>query len=527
MSTHAIAIRRPSAGNGKPPQPPEELLPIVFKEGRRRLVPLSATFAAIALLTLLLGLLALPRSYTSSVTILAQQSDIIQPLLEGRAVATGVIDRAGMARQVIYSRKVMADILHTGGWLADTPSAVEQDRLIEQIRSRTVITSPRQDLVQISYSDSDPERSFRITERLGQLFIAESLATKERESREAYEFINSRVRDYHRKLSSAEDKLKDYRTVNADAQPGSVAETAARISSLRSQIEQSQLGLLELRSREESLSSQISGESAVTAVQTREGLYRAQLMELQARLDALLLTYTEQYPDVVRTRHQIADIRRSLQEQETSPATPLAGTGTFSDTQMNPHYQALRTQIAEVRRETAAIRSRIGMLDGLLVEEHNRSRRIAASESALSELTRDYEVNRDLYQDLLRRRENARVSMELDREERGLTFRIQDPAVMPVRPTGLRFMHFAIAGLVLAIALPLGLLLLLVRFDPRVRSPAEIERQLPYPLLTVVPFYKTGRDRRREWLHMAMSAGIVLVVCIAYALTFTLKQLAA
>ena len=43
----------------------------------------------------------------------------------------------------------------------------------------------------------------------------------------------------------------------------------------------------------------------------------------------------------------------------------------------------------------------------------------ALTESALAELTRDYEVNRDIYQDMLRRRENARVSMELDRERRG------------------------------------------------------------------------------------------------------------
>ena len=38
---------------------------------------------------------------SASVTILAQDSDIIQPLLEGRAVPTGVADRAGMAQSVI------------------------------------------------------------------------------------------------------------------------------------------------------------------------------------------------------------------------------------------------------------------------------------------------------------------------------------------------------------------------------------------------------------------------------------------
>ena len=163
----------------------------------------------------------------------------------------------------------------------------------------------------------------------------------------------------------------------------------------------------------------------------------------------------------------------------------------------------------------------------MLNEELNRSRRIADSESALAELTRDYEVNRDIYQDLLRRRENARVSMQLDREERGLTLRVQDPATMPLRPTGLRFMHFAIGGLLMAVGIPLGLLFLRARFDPRIRSAQQLQRITERPLLTVVPTYHSPRDRRQELSRNAMSFGILALVVLAYGLAFGLKQLAA
>jgi hypothetical protein len=133
-------------------------------------------------------------------------------------------------------------------------------------------------------------------------------------------------------------------------------------------------------------------------------------------------------------------------------------------------------------------------------------------------------VNREIYQDMLRRRENARVSMEMDRERRGLTMRIQDPAQMPLRPSGLRFMHFALGGLAAAVVVPLGLLFLLARFDPRVRSPRQLERQGHYALLTVVPRYRTPRDRRREFMRMAMSALIVCAVVLAYGLVYGYKQ---
>ncbi|MET0815496.1 MAG: hypothetical protein ABWX88_09930, partial [Pseudoxanthomonas sp.] len=197
----------------------------------------------------------------------------------------------------------------------------------------------------------------------------------------------------------------------------------------------------------------------------------------------------------------------------------------FDDAQMNPLYQELRSQQGQARREMAATESRMGIAESLLDEELGRSRRIAASESALAELTRDYEVNRDIYQDLLRRRENARVSMELDREERGLTLRVQDPAIMPLRPTGLRFLHFAIAGLFIAIVVPLALLFLRVRFDPRIRSASQLQKLSDRQLLTVVPLYRTPRDQRRLRLRQAMSVGVLFVVVLAYGLAFGFKQM--
>jgi hypothetical protein len=115
--------------------------------------------------------------------------------------------------------------------------------------------------------------------------------------------------------------------------------------------------------------------------------------------------------------------------------------------------------------------------------------------------------------------------MEMDRERRGLTMRIQDPAQMPVRPTGLRFMHFALGGIAAAVAVPLGLLFLLVRFDPRVRSPRQLERQGHYALLTIVPRYRTPRDRRREFMRIAISASIVVAVVLAYGLVYGYKQM--
>jgi polysaccharide chain length determinant protein (PEP-CTERM system associated) len=502
--------------------PLNEMAPIVLTEGRRHAVALVVLFALIALAALVVGLLW-PKNYVSSTTVLAQKSDIIQPLLEGRAVPTGNADRIVIAKQVIFSQKVLNEIFVAGGW-SQKLDPLARDRIMESIVDHTQITSPRESLVQISYRDTDPDRSYKVAQRFAELFIQESLAAKERESREAYEFINSQVEDYHKKLTDAEDNLKKHREANADAHPGSEADTNSRIATLRTGIEQTRLNIMELRSTEGALQSQLSGESEVTAVQTREGLYRAQLAELQGQLDKLLLTYTDQYPDVVRIRHQMDDLRRQLeadqQKKDQEPGTPSALDKTA---QFNPLYQELRSKLADTRRQIAAAESRMSATESLLNSELDRSRRIAASESALAELTRDYEVNRDIYQDLLKRRENARVSMNLDEEGRGLTFRIQDPATRPLRPTGLSLTHFALAGIVLALAAPIGLLFGVARFDPRVRSARLLERHIAVPVLAAVPSYAVPRERRNDRARYALAILLMLGVFAAYALTYWIR----
>ncbi len=501
-----------------------DLVPILLHEARRYQVAMAAIFAVIALIALGIGLFMLPRKYMATTSVIAQESDILQPLLANRAVSTQAVDRTGLAKQVIFSPKVMHQLLEIGGWMKARPSLAMQDRLIEQLRDRTDVKNARKNLVQITYNDNDPERTYKVTSAMADLLIEESLASKERESREAYEFIDKQVKDYHDKLTEAEDNLQAYRSENADAQPGSATDVNSRIGALRTQVEQTRMSLMELRSREEALTAQLTGESAVTSVQTRETLYRTQLLDLQNQLDTLLLSYTDKHPDVIRIRHQMADIQTVMKQEEQRRNQPRTG-DEASEARVNPLYQELRSRLAETRREIAAIQSRMGASEGLLGDELGRSRRIAASESTLAELTRDYEVNRDIYQDMLRRRENARVSMEMDRERRGLTMRIQDPAQMPVRPSGLRFMHFALGGLVAAIGAPLGLLFLFARFDPRVRSPSQLDRQGHYALLTVVPRYRTPRDRRREFMRMAISASIVCAVILAYGLVYGYKKM--
>jgi len=502
-----------------------ELAALVLEEARRRRRALLLLFAAIAALGLAAGFLW-PQKYSASTSILVQESNIIKPLMEGRAVATANADRAAIAREVIFSHTIMDAILETGGWMQRHPTPLDQERVIEGIKQRTSISNVRDNLIRIEYHDSDPQRAYVVARRLADLFIEESLAAKERESREAYEFISSQVDNYRRKLTDAEDHLKVYRAGNADARPGSETDINTHISELRTQIENARMQLMEQHSQEHALVDQVSGESQFSAVQTREMGFRARLAELQGELDKLRLSFTDQHPDVIRVRHQMQDLQEQLASAtEQSKLRRAAGTSAALDQPIayNPLGLELRSKLAESRRAAAAAQSRMGASEALLQRELDRSRRVADSANVLSELTRDYEVNRDIYQDLLKRRENARVSMNLDADHRGLAFNVQEPATMPLRPIGLRFMHFSLAGIGLGVLLPFALLVALVRWDPRLRSPHQLVQFTGLPLLASVPHFKDAASLHSERQRDFIVGLVLLALVVAYATALALK----
>lgn len=510
------------------------MVPVAFEEWRRRPVMLAAVFTAIALAALAFGLM-LPKKYNSTSTILVEESNIIKPLMEGRAVPTSVVSRAAITREVAFSRKVMNEVLKTGGWLKSNPTPLQQDQLIEQITSRTIISNPRDNLIRVSYTDTDAARAHAVTKRFTELIIQESLATKERESRDAYDFIDSQVRAYHRKLTDAESKLEAYRKSNPDARPGIDGDVNSRIGELRRMVDTSRMELMDLESQGNALQGQLNGENEINVVQTRTGQLLARMAELETEKDKLLMNFTEQHPDVVRIQHQLRDLEDDLRREESNQqarrvagtsGVSASGTGTTLDgtASFNPLYGELKSKLAENRRQAAAVSSRIATSQSLLDQELARSRHIAASESTLAELSRDYEVNRDLYQDLLKRRENARVSMSLDAEQRGLSFRVQEPASFPLRGVGLRLVHVASAGLGAAALAPLVLLFGFVKLDPRVRSPYQIETAAALPVLGKVPRFQTAPSRRLGTRRFVIAAMIFLVVPLVYGLALVLKM---
>jgi polysaccharide chain length determinant protein (PEP-CTERM system associated) len=358
---------------------------------------------------------------------------------------------------------------------------------------------------------------------LADLFLQESMTSRANESQNAFDFIDQQAKQYHEKLMNAEQALKDFRSKHIDARPGTETDVAKRIDALQATLDRTALEVKEAKIREASLKKQLSGEAEVAVNLTRESQYVARIAELQSQMENLRLTYHETYPDIVRIKHQIEDLKEAVaaarREREEARKLAKANSDTVVDesVRINPIYQQLKQQLFDTRTNIDMLNARHDETRVRLKEEMERATRVHGGEATLAELTRDYEVNREIYQDLLRRRENARVSRNLGREQQDFTLRVQEPAVAPRRAGGVGFLHIMIGGMVLSVLLPGAAIFALVQFDPRIRIGTVIADRLKLPLLGVVPHYWAPAEvatLRREVGVLSRAAGATVALML-------------
>jgi len=444
----------------------------------------TMVFMAVSFAVLALGFFW-PKSYVTSTLLYADVSNIIQPLLKGRAVMT-TMDRSERAREVIYTRRIMEEVAKKAQLIDDMTTSDQKEKIINGLRAKTYVVSETKNYFRIEYENELPDKSFEVLNALVNVFIEDSARQKREESYGAFKFIDAQVQTYKGQLELAERNLKDFKASNLDGNERSVA---SRISNLRNSIGELKLTLAEHNNEIRQIQSQLNDESKYLLKKNRVDEYKARLSTLKAQLDQLRLSYTDSYPDVLALKARVDDLQREIVTVSDGEAVVSSG----ADNDLNPLYDQLRQKLAETSLQTSTERRRLVYLENLLKEEFSRSARVAERQAESSDLTRDYDVIKQVYEEMLGRKESARLSMTLDIEGQGVSYKIQEPAIFPLFSTGLQFFHFALIGPLLGLLVPVGLVGAYVFVDPRLRSASLLASELPeeIQILGIVPHVNT------------------------------------
>jgi succinoglycan biosynthesis transport protein ExoP len=274
----------------------------------------------------------------------------------------------------------------------------------------------------------------------------------------------------------------------------------------------------ELMRKRESLKRQLSGEKELTvAMVTREGSPQARLDYLNSQLVILMTKYTNRHPDVLKTKAEIEELRRQISNAKASPSD-VSGSETSTT---NPIYQQLREELVKTDAEIDSLKGRSSELIRQQQEAKSVLGGMPKEQEEWSKLQRDRNVYQKIYDDLLQKLETARVSKDLESTGNVSSFKVVDPALLPIFPVKPDRIKLILLGIFLGAAAGIGAVIGLDYLNHAFKDEDSIESSLKLPVLVAIPSVVNESETlavqeydRKVLIAAAAYMGLILLVLI-------------
>ncbi len=246
--------------------------------------------------------------------------------------------------------------------------------------------------------------------------------------------------------------------------------------------------------------------------------------ELEQKLKTLRESYTDEHPDVIRTNRLLEQARQEAKDDEEKAAraatsTPAAvGARAVRTTAPNPVYDHLQIQLVSLETTIASLESRVKRNQAEVEKWQGLAKSVPEVAAEMAKLTRDYDVIKKAYDELLNRRESAKIGSDLETQTQTVQFRIIDPAEAPPVPVAPKRPLLLIVVLIGGILAGGAFVFLLAQADESISTVRELKDFTPLPVLGGGSRVDSGSQRRQRLVgavsFAAVSLGLVLVCVI-------------
>jgi polysaccharide chain length determinant protein (PEP-CTERM system associated) len=480
---------------------------------------------AVAWVVALIGavvIVRIPDRYEASARIFVDTQTVLKPLLRDLAVQPDINQQVAMLARTLITRPNIEKLARATDLdhLAKTPA--ERETLITGLMEAIKLSgSGRENLYNVTYRDTKPERAKLVVQTLVSMFVESGLGEKRRDTESARKFIDEQIKAYEARLEEAENRLKEFKLRHLGMADAGGKDYFARIAALTEELEKQRS---ELRVAEESRDALKRGlaDEEPNLLADVQAMANITVPELDARIDAqrrqldeLLRRYTDEHPDVAATRRMIAALEDQRQKEIEARRRALAQAQARASAATNPVFQRIKISMAEAESTVAALRARVAQTQARLNELRAAAGRIPQIEAELAQLNRDYEVVKRNYDALVARREQASISRDVDASAQQVDFRVIDPprvAPMPVFPNRLALIPVALlAAIGAGVAAAFAVAQIFPTFDSTRALRAATQRPVLGTVSLVLNPAMRARGRRLNAAFAAATTGLFLI----------------
>ena len=434
----------------------------------------------------------LPKKYSADTTVFIERN-VIDSLVRGIAVSPDINDRIRVLRYAILSRDLVTKTLEDIGSDVFTKPMGEQQSYISKLIERINLRIRGQELFILSLIDKDPVFAQKFVNTLVGKYVEENISSKRDETYGANRFLKEQIETFKTKLEAAEDKIIEFRKKNGIYFSVDEGATLANIRTLAGQIENIELTEDTLKARKKQIKSQLDSlpETIDMVSETAEG---GRLAQMEARLNNLLLKYTDNYPEVIRLKSEIEALERRLAKPDNTENKPER----TRLTSLNPLHQELQGQLFGIDAELSSMAARKLNLQRTIAKRENELREVPEARKELGILVQQRDSIRNVYDELLGRMSQSEVSKQMEIGNKAATFRIVDAAVLPEVPVSPNMLKMFLLAVVGGLGCGVGVIYLIESMDTKVRDVAMFET-LGVEVLAVVPSIIDPQVAKRAW----------------------------
>ncbi len=455
----------------------------------------------------------IPNTYESESRIFVQLDDVLAEQIGiGGASRQRSIDRV---RQTLVSSVNLEKVVRSTQLGDGITNAGDMERAVAKLAEEIKVVAEGENLFEITATSgrsnlSDAENAAlaqTVVQRMIDIFREENLGGGRGEMTSSIDFINQQLAARQRELEEAEQQRLEFEALHPEM-IGGTAGLQQELAASRSELRSIDADLAAAESALAAIDGQMSG-TPRTIITAEGGGPRVALAQAEATLAQYRAQgLTDQHPDVVTMTRQIANLReRAAADGGQSGSQNPAYTSLVSiRSQRLANVQALESRAAAIRSEISAIMSNQAQEPGVSAEAQR--------------ISRDYEVLRTQYEELLQDREELRLRGQVESERSAVQFDVVDPPSTPRSPAAPNRPLLLIGVLLLGLGAGAGSAFALSKVGSTFATASQLERTFDLPVIgtishTVTEAGKALRARQTKYFAAASAAlGVLFVILL-------------
>ncbi len=454
-----------------------------------------------------------PRRYTSQALMLVKEQEVPEGFVKP-VVSQQLTDRVTNIQAKVLTRNRLQPIIERYGLQRKTmlgePSI---DDLVNNIQQNVVATPLQTSLSSnqrtppgkaeqitgfyIKYTDSSPAVAQKICNELTSMFVEEDLRMAQQSAQGTTAFLTSQVNEAKQGLDELDAKLAGFKRRYFGQLPEDQQNNLKILSGLGSQLDAT-TQTLNRAEEDKAYTESMLGQSLATWKASQSNTddpkaLKQQLASLQGQLLGLQSKYTDQYPDVIKTKKDLAEVQRRLNETNSgdSQASPKK---TSTPAKEPPDIAKLRAQLQQDTETIEQTTTQQKRLQDRINLYQSRLELTPEVEQEYKKLTRDYDTQQKFYSGLLSKKNESEMTSDMERRQEGEQIRVQEAATFPDQMIFPERAYFAGGGMGAGLMLGLVVAMMFELRDSSLRNELDVEACLDLPTLISIPWVGNGDE---------------------------------